>query len=27
VGVALPKAGVTTNAITQTRPAVHPVGH
>ena len=27
VGVALPKAGVTTNVIIQTRPAVHPVGH
>ena len=25
VGVALPKAGVTTNVITDTRPAVHPV--
>jgi thiocyanate hydrolase subunit gamma len=25
IGVALPQAGVTTNAITQTRPAVHPV--
>jgi nitrile hydratase alpha subunit len=26
IGVALPKPGVTTNAVTQTRPAVHPVG-
>jgi nitrile hydratase len=24
IGVALPKAGVTTNVITETRPAVHP---
>lgn len=27
IGVALPKPGVTTNVITQTRPAVHPVQH
>jgi hypothetical protein len=27
VGVALPKLGVTTNAITETRPAIHPVDH
>lgn len=26
IGVALPTAGVTTNVITDTRPAVHPVG-
>ena len=25
IGVALPKPGVTTNAITDTRPAIHPV--
>ena len=25
IGVALPKVGVTTNVITQTRPAIHPV--
>ena len=25
IGVALPKAGVTTNVITETRPAIHPV--
>ena len=24
IGVALPKAGVTTNVITDTRPAIHP---
>ena len=27
IGVALPKVGVTTNAITDTRPALHPVQH
>lgn len=26
IGVALPKVGVTTNVITETRPAIHPVG-
>jgi nitrile hydratase len=25
IGVALPKPGVTTNTITDTRPAIHPV--
>jgi nitrile hydratase len=25
IGVALPKVGVTTNAITETRPAIHPL--
>jgi thiocyanate hydrolase subunit gamma len=25
IGVALPKAGVTTNVITKTRPATHPI--
>jgi thiocyanate hydrolase subunit gamma len=25
IGVALPKAGVTTNAITDTRAAIHPL--
>jgi thiocyanate hydrolase subunit gamma len=25
IGVGLPKVGVTTNVITETRPAVHPV--
>lgn len=25
IGVALPKPGVTTNAVTTTRPAVHPI--
>jgi nitrile hydratase len=24
IGVALPKVGVTTNAVTATRPAIHP---
>jgi Nitrile hydratase, alpha chain len=24
IGVALPKVGVTTNAVTETRPAIHP---
>ncbi|MGH3560129.1 MAG: nitrile hydratase subunit alpha, partial [Mycobacterium sp.] len=27
IGVALPKVGVTTNAITDTRPAIHPATH
>jgi thiocyanate hydrolase gamma subunit len=27
IGVAVPKVGVTTNAITDTRPAIHPVQH
>src|SRR5882724_3228076 len=27
IGVALPKVGVTSNAITDTRPAIHPVNH
>ncbi len=26
IGVALPKAGVTTNVIVETRPAIHPNG-
>jgi nitrile hydratase len=27
IGVALPKVSVTTNAITDTRPAIHPADH
>ena len=27
IGVALPKVGVTTNAVTETRPAIHPAQH
>jgi hypothetical protein len=27
IGVALPKVGVTTNVITDTRPAIHPADH
>lgn len=27
IGVALPKVGVTTNVIAETRPAIHPADH